>query len=88
MDCGGYIVNIAVYIAISMFNDGASAFLELIKNFEIVPGKNAAAHAAKLDGRRFCSADSKAKYDTKAARSERRKARHGLSDDSYLPGGH
>lgn len=75
------IVETATYIAVYLFNEGATSLLKIMNTMGIKIGRNAAQFTASSDTRRFNQADIRAQHATREARVQRRLAKSQLEDE-------
>ncbi|XP_070159831.1 LOW QUALITY PROTEIN: uncharacterized protein [Polyergus mexicanus] len=76
------IVETATYIAVCLFNEGATSLLKIMNTMGIKTGRNAAQFTASSDTRRFSQADIRAQHATREARIHRRLAKSQLEDEN------
>ena len=78
---GIHVFKIGVYIALAVFNDGRSRYLDIMKEFRLSPGPSSAAWVQESNQQRIFHAERRAEADTIEARTSRRKERLQLTDD-------
>lgn len=83
----------AAYLAVSIFNEGASSLLKVMATMGVTVGRNAAQFALSNDIRRCSQADIRAQHATREARIQRRIAKNQKEEDNiteeglfYVPG--
>lgn len=79
----------AAYLSVATFNEGNNMVLELMKQLDIQPGKNAMIAMRKLDEKRIFMAEKKKQMATKEARTTRkRKLEQQIEEDKDAEDSH
>ena len=81
------VLKIGIYIAVSCFNDGKAAILQVLKKMNADPGLSAVKWAMTQDEERIFWSDKRAAHSTLESRKARRKRIHS-DDDFYSAGAH
>ncbi|KAL7289961.1 hypothetical protein TKK_0015694 [Trichogramma kaykai] len=74
-------------MAVSTFNGGKKALLNIMKELDIHPGATALKYTEAKDSRRIYNSEYQAESRTKEARTAKRQRLHSPQDNSYVPGG-